>query len=215
MTLAGSADAGLSEMQRSALQELANIGAGHAASALAQMIGQTVSIDVPKVMAVRLEDAPQQIGDPESVVVAVFFRVIGEAPCRMLLLFSPENARMLVDMVSGKPARTTQTLDEEGASAVKEVGNILSGSYLNALSKLVGLNLVNSVPGYSEDMLEAVLQSALMDLGQEAEFAFLIATDLIVSGHRVNAHFLLVPHADSLQTLLRAMMRFSAPEESA
>lgn len=211
MSSSGAA-ASLTESQRSALQELANIGAGHAATALASMINQTVSIDVPRVMAVRVESAPEAIGDPASVVCAVFLEVRGDAPGRMLLLLSPENARLVVDLVVGRPPGTTRDLNDEAVSVIKEVGNIISGSYLNALSKLMGLSLVNSIPDLTEDMLEAVLQGALVDLGEEADFAFLIGTDLLFSGRRVNAHFLLIPQVEALESFLQAMMRFSSPE---
>ena len=45
----------LKAIQRDALKEVANIGAGHAATALSQMIGGTIMISVPTINISRLE----------------------------------------------------------------------------------------------------------------------------------------------------------------
>jgi chemotaxis protein CheC len=50
-------------LQLDALREVANIGAGHAATALSQMTGHTIMISVPKLTVALLKDVPSQIAD--------------------------------------------------------------------------------------------------------------------------------------------------------
>ena len=61
----------LDERQRDALREVANIGAGHAATALSQMTDRKIMINVPEVQIRRLEEVAEMLGPPDTVVAAV------------------------------------------------------------------------------------------------------------------------------------------------
>ena len=85
----------LTERQLDALREVANIGAGHAATALSQMTGQTIMISVPRVNVAPLEDVPNQISAPEEPVAAVLMRMMGDLTGMTLLVF-PQAAAIKV-----------------------------------------------------------------------------------------------------------------------
>ena len=65
----------LKALQLDALREVANIGAGHAATALSQMINSTIMISVPTINVSRLEEVPPQVSAPEEPVAAVLHRL--------------------------------------------------------------------------------------------------------------------------------------------
>ena len=74
----------LKPVQVDALREVANIGAGHAATALSQMTGSTIMISVPTITIAKLEDVPPQISGPEEPVAAVLMHMMGDLTGRTL-----------------------------------------------------------------------------------------------------------------------------------
>ena len=83
----------LKELQFDALKEVANIGAGHAATALSQMTHKKIMITVPEVTVTALEDTAEVLGQPDEVVAAVLMHMMGDLTGRTLLLFPEPAAR--------------------------------------------------------------------------------------------------------------------------
>src|SRR5947207_11011165 len=125
----------LKALQLDALREVANIGAGHAATALSQLTHRRIMISVPEINIARLEEVPGLIGDPQEVVAAVLMHMLGDLTGRTLLLFPEPVGRQLCDMLLKRPLGTTQAFETIEQSCLKEAGNILSGAYMNALSR--------------------------------------------------------------------------------
>ena len=82
----------LKALQLDALREVANIGAGHAATALSQMTGQTIMISVPQINIAPLEDIPNQVGSEEEPVAAVLMKILGDLTGLALLVFPQPTA---------------------------------------------------------------------------------------------------------------------------
>src|SRR3954451_705835 len=88
--------------QLDALREVANIGAGHAATALSQMTGETIMISVPTINVARLEEVPPHVAAPEEPVAAVLMHMVGNLTGRTLLVFPRQTARRLAGMLMRK-----------------------------------------------------------------------------------------------------------------
>lgn len=190
-----------------AIREVANIGAGHAATALSQMVERTVMISVPKVTVVPIEDAGTLVGRPDAVVVGVLMQMMGDLTGRTLLVFPEQAARRLCDVLLRRPVGTTETFEEMEQSGLKEVGNILSSAYFNALSDFMGMMLVPSVPSLVIDYSAAVLTSTTLNFSQERDFVFCVETDLRMRDTQevVTGHFLLLPDLPSLRAIFDAI----------
>ena len=132
----------LSAMQLDALREIGNVGAGNSATALSQIINRKIDMNVPKVAILPLGDVPDVVGGADAMVVGVFLRVYGKAPGSVLFLLPKDSAFYLVDTLMGKERGVTKTLDFMDESALMEIGNILAGAYLNALSHFTKLTLL-------------------------------------------------------------------------
>ena len=117
----------LKALQLDALREVANIGAGHAATALSQMIGGTIMISVPTINVSRLEEVPPQISEPEEPVAAVLMHMMGDLTGRTLLVFPKPTAARLASLMLRRPG-SSEELGEMEQSAIKEAGNILSSA---------------------------------------------------------------------------------------
>lgn len=186
----------LSPLQLDALQELANIGCGHAATALSAFVGREVEVSVPAALALPLADAVETFGDPASSVVAVALPVVGDLEAVVLLLVSPASADALCQLLGVAPG------SELGRSALSEVGNILASSYVSALATITGRKLEPRPPQTVEDMLGAVAASILAPYAEGGDLAFLLDSRLALNGHACDVSVVLVPSRGGLASLL-------------
>ena len=199
----------LKAIQLDALREVANIGAGHAATALSQMIGGTIMISVPTINISRLEDVPPQVSGPEEPVAAVLMHMLGDLTGRTMLVFPRQTAVRLTELMMHRPQKDDgeSELSEMAQSAIKEAGNILSSAYMNALSKFMGLMLLPSPPSLAIDMSTAVLTTAYLQFGSERDYVFCIESEFMMTdtAERLRGFFLLIPDTDSLAKILRVV----------
>ena len=196
----------LKELQIDALREVANIGAGHAATALSQMTSRRIMISVPQINIARLEEVADLLGDPHEVVVAVLMHMLGDLTGRTLLLFPERVGQRLCDMLLRRPQGTTKSYDVLEQSCLKEAGNILSGAYMNALSDFMGMLLLPSVPSLVIDLSAAVLTTTYLNFGHDRDFVFCVETEFrIDAGEELRGHFLLLPDLASLKAIFDAI----------
>ena len=134
----------LGERELDALREVANIGAGHAATALSQMVNCRVMISVPKISLASVDHLPNLQGDADDDVVAVLMHMLGDLTGRTVLLLPKDNAHLLCDLLLRQTPGTTQSFEELQKSALKEAGNILAGAHMGALSDFMGMMILPS-----------------------------------------------------------------------
>jgi chemotaxis protein CheC len=195
----------LSAMQLDALREVGNVGAGNSATALSQIINRKIDMTVPQVAIMPLGDVPDVVGGPDAMVVGVYLRVFGPAPSSILFLLPRDSAFYLVDMLMGREQGKTTSLTSMDESALMEIGNILSGAYLNSLSHFTNLTLLPSIPALAMDMAGAILSVILIQLGQMGDHALVIETEFTTDNDGVKGHFFLIPDPGSLTTILAAI----------
>ena len=196
----------LKAIQVDALREVANIGAGHAATALSQMVGQTIMISVPTINVSRLEDIPPQVAAHDEPVAAVLMHMLGDLTGRTLLVFPRTTAiRLAALLLRREPVGDDFTEMEQ--SAIKEAGNILSSAYMNALSDFMGMMLLPSPPSLAVDMSTAVLTTAYLQFGSDKDYVFCVESEFLMGDldERMRGFFLLLPDPASLQAILKAV----------
>lgn len=197
----------LTPLHMDVLREVANIGAGHAATALSQMTGRTILISVPMLNIARLEELPPQLADAEEPVAGVLMNIMGDLSGRTLLVFPERTASRLAELMLGRPIEASEGLGEMEQSAVKEAGNILSGAYMNALSEFLGMILLPSPPSLAVDGAAAVISTAYLQFSSDRDYVFCVESEFLMqdSAERLNGYFLLLPDFLSLQAILRAV----------
>jgi chemotaxis protein CheC len=197
----------LKDVQLDALREVANIGAGHAATALSQMTGSTIMISVPTINISSLEDVPTRLSEPEEPIAAVLMHMLGDLTGRTLLVFPRPTAMRLAELMLRRPSGSSQELGTLEQSAIKEAGNILSGAYMNALSDFMGLMLLPSPPSLAIDMSSAILSTAFLQFGTDRDHVFYVESQFFLQeqNEHLRGFFLLLPDLASLQAILRAV----------
>ena len=201
--------AGIEGIKLDVLREVANIGAGHAASALSEiMTNCRVMISVPDVKAVRSDALLELFENPDTVIVAAWMRILGDLPGRTALVMPGESAKLLCDFMIGRAPGTTTELEELERSTLAEAGNILGSAYLNALSDLLDMMLLPSVPTLVID--KPAHLAAQLDL--ETEQTVLCASTAFKFPDRepertLNGQFLHLPEPASFKALFEAIDR--------
>jgi chemotaxis protein CheC len=197
----------LRDLELDALREVANIGAGHAATALSQLTHRRVMIDVTSVKICSVAEAATSVGSRMSVVAAVLMHVLGDLTGRSLLIFEKDCALRLADLLLNRTPGLTKVFAELEQSSVKETANILTGAYLNGLSDLLGLMLIPSVPSLAIDMCAAILSTTYLSQGDESSQVIILDTRFRFDpgDEWMSGHFVLLPDPASLQVILKAI----------
>ncbi|GAE24275.1 chemotaxis protein CheC - inhibitor of MCP methylation [Halalkalibacter wakoensis JCM 9140] len=199
----------LKPYQLDVLKEIGNIGAGHAATALSQLLNKSIDMSVPSVRIVSFQDLPDQVGGADTKVAAIFLRIDGDAPGSMFFISTIEDTEKLIRQLINKEAFQLQQppFDEMGESAFLEVGNILAGSYLSSLSDFTQLSLQPSVPGFSVDMAGAILSYGLISLSEVGDYAIVIDTQMmeLEAEKPISGHFFLLPDPESFEIIFSAL----------
>lgn len=194
--------------QLDALREVANIGAGHAATALSTMTGQPIMINVPTITIARLDEIPSLVvADPEDAVAVVLLQMLGDLTGRSILVFPEHTACRLAEMMLQRPRGSSPAIAPLEQSALKECGNILSAAYLNALADFMHLMLLPSPPMLAVDMASAVLSSAFLQFGEGRDVVFCVESEFQMrdDGESLRGYFLLLPDSGSLQKILQSV----------
>lgn len=196
----------LKSLQLDALRETANIGAGHAATALSQMTGSTIMIKVPSIAVTSVADIPE-FNAEEEPVAAVSMQMLGDLAGRTLLLFPRPTVLRMAELMLHRPSHSMEELGDLEQSAIKEAGNILSGAYMNALSDFLGLLLLPSPPSLTIESSSIILHEALDNAERAPDTVMCVESEFIFLNlaQSVRGFFLLLPDPASLQVMLRAL----------
>ena len=186
-------------MQLDALRELANIGSGTAGTALSDMLGRSVDISVPNARVLPLADAVEAVGPADEHVTGVAIPLAGDMDAVVLLVFPIADADALCAML-GVEAGT-----EDAFSAIGEIGNILSASYIGSLGAMTGLELDLTPPQTVTDMLGAIVATVLASRSEGADTALILDSELRVEGEACSLSFLLLPAAGGVRDILSRM----------
>jgi chemotaxis protein CheC len=133
------------------LCELTNIGAGHAAGALAAVIGSPIRMRAPRVV-----DAERTTATPIDPGAGIFFEVQGGIGGDFAVFLSRAAIRDLVRSLLGD---SIPLESEDAASALSEIGNVLASHALSAVADQIGATLLPSIPAVTFDDPDAAFEA--------------------------------------------------------
>ncbi len=196
----------LSQMEMDALREIGNIGMGHAATSLSEMLDSRIDMAVPQVSFISFEKVIEIIGGYEELVSCVSLYLNGDVQGIVFFIFDESSTYRLVDMLTGQENSHSGMLDEIAASTINEIGNILTGAFVSAISNLTELRINTSVPIFAFDMLAAVFTSLMLETGRPVEDSVMtIETQLFKEDKEVRGYFFLLAEAESITRLFAAL----------
>jgi chemotaxis protein CheC len=197
----------LSGVQLDFFRELENIGAGHAATALSAMLNQPVNINVPTAQFCEFNQMCDLLNGPETLIVGQLIEISGDMNGFIMMVQKEEDARYLASKLIGEieEANTSGEYSELMLSALQEICNILTGSYLTAISLLTGFTIQASVPSMVIDMAGAVMNLPAVAYGHTGDIVLFLETEYCDQDRKITGHFFLIPDADSYKRLFEVM----------
>lgn len=195
----------LNDLQFDVLKEIGNIGAGNATTALAKMMNMKIDMNVPRVDLVLFTNLPDIFGSPEEVLAGILVQLDGDIKGMMMFLVKEKSAHNLVNSLMGGMIQSSgDGFSDMELSALGEIGNIIIGAYLSAMSNLTSLKISSSVPYISIDMAGALLSVPAIEFGKLGDKVLLIETQFGELDF-VNGYFLMVPELESYDAILSSL----------
>lgn len=196
----------LDEAARDAWTELVSMGINNALSGLSQMIGREIIVSTLNAQMAMIRDVPDLLGGAEVETAAVYLSVAGVASGHMVLLYHPETALGLVDLLMDEPPGTSKSVGAMEESVLAEMGNIVGSFFLNAVADATKLDLRVSPPAVMIDMAGAILDAVLAEMLAETDEALILKTSFGTADRQIRGTFLCMPSAGMQSALLDRWM---------
>ncbi len=194
----------VTEQYYDVLREIGNIGAGNAMTALSQMLQCKVDMKVPQVKLLEFSEVGALMGGEEQIMVGVFLGVEGDITGSMMFLVEQKSAKHLINKIMMGMATEGEAFTEMELSAMQEVGNIITGAYLNSLSTLTNLCIVPTPPALTVDMAGAILSVPAIEFGIFGDKILLIQSQFF-DEVEIDGYFILIPDVDSYAKILSSL----------
>ena len=195
----------LKDVHIDVLTEIGNIGSGNASTALSAMIGREVVISMPQVKFLSFQEAIEKNGCPEETVAAVLVRLKNDVEGMILMTLEQDFAQAVLGAFFGEQKITFDTLSEDNISALTEIGNIMSHSYITAISSLAGLAIGAEMPSFSIDMFGAIMSVPVIEFGEIGEKLMCIDKVIELDGVKMKSNILLIPTVASLKNMFERL----------
>ena len=195
----------ITESKLDVIKENGNIGAGNALISLSKMIDESVTMQVPQIRVLEYKEVAEIMGGAENPVLAILLDFNGDINGSIMFVLEPQYAYSLVKILRNKTVNDISEFDEVDVSALKEVGNILTGSYLSSLSRLCNIDILPSIPYFAYDMAGAVISVPAIKFGQMSDNIIYIETVFSEGKNNILGKCFLVPDWTSYDILLNML----------
>ena len=193
----------LNDMHLEVLKEIGNIGSGNAASALSAMLSKPINIEVPKINILEYYTVVASLGGPENLLVSLLFTMTDDVKGMMIFLLQKDFAHMLLNTLLGCELESFNDVGEMELSALKEVGNIMAASYVNAISTLADLRMNISVPDICIDMAGSILSVPAIHFANISDKIIFINDEFNADGQSASSLVLMIPDMESLEKIMK------------
>lgn len=193
----------LTDFQADALKEVGNIGIGHATTSLSQMVNKKVGISLPELKLLPLFKVPILVKNEEPVI-GIILELKGDAKGFMLLLLSKKTAKYLIKLVIGETDET-KGFDEMETSVLKELGNIMGGTYISSLSNFLSISIGLSTPSDIYDMSDAIINQVVCLMSPDVEDVLFLKTEFDINSEKIDGKILIFTDSASLTKMLDAI----------
>ncbi len=195
----------LGEMELDVLREVGNIGSGNATTALSALVGKFVEIDVPAVKLLDFQTAIEYSGSAEQIVAGILVPIVGDIEGMMLFLLDKDLTNLIISTFFGQENVELTDITPEMASALTETGNIMSGSYVNAIAELAQMYIQIESPMMTIDMLGAIMSVPAGAFGEMSDKLLYIDNILKIDNQQIKSKMMLLPTMDSLKRILQKL----------
>jgi chemotaxis protein CheY-P-specific phosphatase CheC len=196
----------INENQADELRELGNIGGAHAATTLSTILNTLIQIRVPEIILVDLENLRNYLDDVLAAIVV--FQIQGQVKGEgYVILHIPGDSIIRLTNIMIGTDNVNREINEMDRSALNEIGNIMTSSFLDACATLLNIIMIPSPPSLVIDMPHAALQSiiATLEIRENIDQVVLFRTELNCDMHEIKANIILLPSKSLLNEIFARM----------
>jgi chemotaxis protein CheC len=194
--------AALNALQLDTLREIANIGAGNAATALADILADRVNMSVPELEITDISNIADMLGGPENDVVCILLSMTNDMQGMLMFILEKQLTHALLSVLLNKKIDSWAQIDDMDMSMLKEIGNIIAGAYVGSLATLTDMDIRISPPEIAIDMVGAILSYPAALFGAIGDKVLFVKEDFDNGDLVVSCHLLILPQPESLKTIL-------------
>ena len=194
----------MNDLQFDVLKEIGNIGAGNETTALSQMMNMKIDMGVPNVALVPLSEIAGIIGSEEMIIVGILLGMQDDIEGTIMFLLNEKSANTIVKQLMGQEEKSLQEFGEMEMSALCEIGNIITGAYLSALSSLTNMTISATVPAATIDMAGAILSVPAIEYSKIGDKVLFIETQL-GEDNFLDGYIVMVPEVESYAKILTSL----------
>ena len=191
-----------SDLQLDIIKELTNIGGGNAATSISHLINKPVNMMVPTIEILNYNEVYEKITPEDQMVNAVIMRMIGGGEGTFLFIIDEEASTDIISMMVPEGIEITEELSTSG---IKELVNIVVTSYLNAVSKMIDISFISSIPLLTKDMFGAILSNVYIESEQYDDNVLIIKNEFIYAGDKIESSLYFIPKPGVLTKLFNKL----------
>lgn len=143
------------------LREIINIGSGNAATALEQLLGAAINVEIPDVRIISPAQLSALIGSLNRPVMGVKISIVGDIKGNMFFIVLDEDKSSLKALAESARPGAGKIKSDQDYSAVEEISNIVAGVFLYSIHDFCGLNAYHTVPDSRTDMLLSLIDESI------------------------------------------------------
>jgi chemotaxis protein CheC len=197
------------EQRLAELRELFSSATHDASAAMCRWTNGLITVALDDVREIAMEEISNELEIGDDLLTMVVLTLEGELGGTLILVFDEVNGRQLVASLLGQPAQTDEEWSELEQSALTETGNILGCAYVNALTRLLGQNLVPSPPYFLQDFGGSVLEQAVMAQAMTSDKVLLCNIGFHRQDKELDWQFVFVPTLQMQQAMEHSLHAMS------
>ncbi len=200
----------LSDFHLDALQEVGNIGAGQAATALTQFLNRSTYMSIPNVALDSVDSIHTLVKMPSDQELAIIsLKTVSDLKYTLLVFFDKLSVAKIINlMTTSAPDLVQSKLSELSPlylSLIKETGSILLLKYLEALNYFLKANSFPSPPEFRIGTIESLEKYELKELNQDPSTVLVVECDIFTSERNIAVDLAIVPESDTFDAFMKSL----------
>ncbi|MFX0181502.1 MAG: chemotaxis protein CheC [Candidatus Hodarchaeota archaeon] len=199
----------LSEFHLDALQEVGNIGAGHAAIALTQFLNRSTYMSIPNVALDHIQKIPKFVKMPLDQELAIISsKTTSDLLYTLLIFFDKDSVQKIVDLMTKTPDFKTESIRDLSPlflSLIKETGSILLLKYVEALNYFLKANSFPSPPKLRIGTVGSLAEYELSNISQDVTSVLFIECDVYTSERNIAVDLAIIPHHETFNSFMKSL----------
>ncbi|MBU1044896.1 MAG: chemotaxis protein CheC [Candidatus Omnitrophica bacterium] len=187
------------------ITEVGSICACNSTHVFSQMINRSLQLESPVLQVVKFKDVDNILKSKDNIVIGVHCQILSGVLGQVSLLFKEKSAFEFVSIFAAKGKQSAGFLTQLGVSTIKEIGNVVISAYSGAMSLLMDVSVIPSIPVLSSGPLKDVIKFGMMNLNEEGK-VYVHTMTFRDEQRKINGSFYLVLEPETVKKIV-AMMR--------